>query len=87
VETPAVDKKTVAAIERHFPGTSAVLQRELTESESFRGLCRDYLACQTALARWQETDSDEGRLRSKEYSELLAELTEEIETRLHALET
>ena len=79
-----LNKKTLAAIERRFPGMKGVVQREFTESDSFRGLCRDYVVCVTALARWQESESEEGRARSEEYSELLAELTEELEARLHA---
>lgn len=81
------DKNTLAAIEERFPGMKGVVQREYTESESFRGLCRDYVTCATALARWQDCESNEGRARSREYSELLAELANEIETCLHAHET
>lgn len=82
-----LDKKPLAAIEGRFPGMKAVVQREFTESESFRGLCRDYVVCANALATWQGSESEEGRARSEEYSELLAELTQELETRLCAHET
>jgi hypothetical protein len=81
-----LEKRTLAAIERRFPGTKEIVQREFNTSESFRGLCRDYATCATALARWQESESEEGRARSREYSELLAELTEELGARLHAHE-
>lgn len=81
-----LEKRTLAAIERRFPGTKEIVQREFTTSESFRGLCRDYVTCATALARWQGSDAEQGRARSKEYSELLAELTRELQARLHAHE-
>ena len=82
-----MDKKTLAAIKGRFPGMKAIVQREFTESESFRVLCRDYVTCATALARWQESESNEGRARSREYSELLDELAQELEARLHVHET
>ena len=78
--------KTLGMIQRRFAEKSAVVQREFSQSESFRDLCRDYLACVTTLARWQDTDSEEGRLRSAEYADLLTELSDEIEARLHASE-
>jgi len=81
-----LEKRTLAAIERRFPEMKGIVQREFTESESFRGLCRDYITCATALARWRGSESEEGRARSEEYSELLAELTEELEARLHVHE-
>jgi hypothetical protein len=69
-------------IKRRFAGREGTVERSFEESESFRGLCRDYLACTAALARWQGVESDEGRLRTQEYSDLLDELTDEIVTRL-----
>jgi len=74
---------TIAMINRRFAGHERAVERAFAASESFRGLCRDYLACATALARWQESDSAEARLRVKEYSDLLAELTQEIQERLN----
>jgi hypothetical protein len=82
-----LEKKTLAAIERRFPEMTAIVQREYTESESFRSLCRDYVTCANTLARWQGSESEEGRSRSEEYSELLGELTRELEARLHVHET
>ncbi len=70
---------TLAMIKRRFAGSDRAVDREFEASESFRGLCRDYLACATVLARWQESESEEARLRVVEYSDLLTELTHEIE--------
>lgn len=90
-EPPAVDSgpleaTTLAMIKRRFAGTEAAVGRVFEASESFRGLCRDYLACTAALAQWQESTSEEAGTRCEEYSELLAELTDEIEARLRAVE-
>jgi hypothetical protein len=73
------EAKTLAMIKRRFGGAEAAVERRFERSESFRGLCRDYLACAAALARWQEADSKEAPARSAEYAELLADLTSEIE--------
>ncbi len=77
---------TIAMINRRFAGHEQAVERAFGASESFRGLCRDYLACATALARWQESDSDEAQLRVREYSDLLAELTSEIQSQLRVEE-
>ena len=71
---------TLAAIKCRFAGREEAVGRAYENSESFRSLCRDYLACTAALARWQEGGSEEALLRTGEYSELLSELTAEIET-------
>ena len=78
-----IQATTLGMIRRRFAGEEAAVEREFERNESFRGLCRDYLACAAALARWQESESEEARLRKQEYSELRAELTKEIEAHLH----
>ena len=70
---------TLTAIKCRFRGREEAVEHAFEANESFRGLCRDYLACTAALVRWQEGELDEARLRRNEYSELLAELTAEIE--------
>ena len=79
-----IDEATLAKIRRRFAGSEAAVDRAFETSEAFRGLCRDYVACVNALARWQESESEGAPLRSAEYSELLDELTREIEAHLHA---
>jgi hypothetical protein len=76
--------QTLAMIKRRFGGRDSAVERAFETSESFRGLCRDYLACAIALTRWQELASEEAPRRVTEYSELLAELANEIEARLNA---
>ena len=76
----------IEMIKRRFGGAEATVEHAFETSASFRGLCRDYLDCAATLARWQESGDEDARLRVREYSELLAELTEEIETRLRAEE-
>jgi len=71
-------------IKNRFGGSEAAIDRAFETSESFRGLCRDYLACAATLVGWQESGAENARLRVQEYSELLDELTREIETRLRA---
>ena len=71
-------------IKRRFAGREADIDRAYAASESFRGLCSDYAACAAALARWEEVASDDGRLRAREYAELLQELAMEIQARLSA---
>jgi hypothetical protein len=71
-------------IKQRFAGNEDAVVRAFWASDAFRSLCRDYLACAAALARWQESESAEAPIRTAEYSELLVELTHEIEALLHA---
>jgi len=76
------DAVTLTMMKRRFVGREAAVERAFGTSESFRGLCRDYLASLAALARWQESDSEDAAHRSAEYAELVAELTRELEAHL-----
>ena len=80
------DEAIPTRVRRRFAGREAAVERAYATRQSFRDLCRDYVACANALARWQELESEGARLRSAEYSELLDELTREIEVHLHAEE-
>jgi hypothetical protein len=77
---------TVDMIKHRFAGAQVAVERAFETSESFRGLCRDYLACAATLARWHDSEAENAPLRVQEYSELLGELTREIEERLRAQE-
>jgi hypothetical protein len=79
-----IDEATLAKVRRRFAGKEPAVDRAFETSASFRGLCRDYVACANALARWQKSESEGAPLRAAEYSELLDELTREIEAHLHA---
>jgi len=69
-------------IKCRFARRDDAIEQAFASSESFRGLCRDYLACATVLARWQESDSPEAPARAEEYGALLSELETEIQIRL-----
>lgn len=73
-----------AAVKRRFAGREDAIEVVFRMSPRFRALCRDYLVCVAALERWQESASDEAPQRVHEYSELLAELTREVEVHLEA---
>ena len=77
--------RTLELIKGRFGGQDETIERAFKRSKAFRALCGDYVACVTALARWQRLDSEEARLREAEYSELLEGLTQEIEMRLGAV--
>jgi hypothetical protein len=73
---------TIDMIKRRFAGNEPAVERAFEATESFRGLCRDFLACAATLGRWQKSGAENAPLRVKEYSDLLDELTREIEARL-----
>jgi hypothetical protein len=73
-------------IKHRFAGRDAAIEHAFASSDSFRGLCRDYLACATVLARWQAADSTDAPVRAEEYAALLSELASEIRMRLQAAE-
>lgn len=77
-----IEEATLARVKRRFAGRESAMERAYAASEAFRGLCRDFVACANALARWQEAEASGDRPRSTEYSELLDELTREIEVHL-----
>jgi len=81
-----IEAATLTMIKSRFVGRGAAVERAYATSEPFRGLCRDYLACIAALARWQQTPTEEARRRSAEYAELLAELMAELEAHVQAHE-
>jgi len=65
-------------IKSAFPGHDSLVDRACRESASFRDLCQDYRNCAVALERWRRLSDDEPSPRVHEYTELLAELAEEI---------
>lgn len=72
-------------IRSSFPGQDTTVERALRDVESFRALCEDYRECSAALDRWEQRKGAEAAQRREEYTQLLAELDEEIRTRLEAL--
>ncbi|UCF19075.1 MAG: hypothetical protein JSU87_14260 [Gemmatimonadota bacterium] len=79
------DSATLELIKREFGTRETVIELAFESSESFRVLCGDFRDCLRALERFRVSDSDEARVHEAEYSELLWELTGEIEARLQAV--
>lgn len=75
---------TIALILRAFPDRREVIERAFREQPSFRELCEDYRRCVAALGRWRQLNGEAPSVRSREYAELLEELTREIEECLGA---
>jgi len=74
------ERAALKRVKQRLPGREAAVEHVFETRESFRGLCRDYLACANALTRWRESQSQDAQLRAVEYRELLDELTKEIES-------
>jgi transposase-like protein len=78
------ERAALNRVKQSLPGREAAVEHVFETRESFRGLCRDYLACANALARWRQSKSQGAQLRVVEYQELLDELTKEIKSCLDA---
>ena len=73
-------------IKSRFGSRDAAIERAFEENASFRALCTDYVSCAKALKHWQESDADDARFRETEYTRLLAQLTQEIEKCVSAMD-
>jgi hypothetical protein len=69
-----------------FPGHDALIDSVFRDHATFRELCEDYRKCAVALERWRRLNGEGPLSRTREYTELLAELAEEIELWLDAME-
>jgi len=63
---------------KDFPTHSKLIQQLFQNSEVFRETCLDYHQCSKALNYWSTLASPEALTRQEEYSNLLAELEQEI---------
>jgi len=63
---------------KHFEGWECYIEIACQESGEFRSLCEDYAVCASSLENWQASDAAVAVQRQKEYTELLAELNQEI---------
>jgi len=81
--SPASD--TLALIRSSFAGRDRLIEHAYRESRAFRELCEDYRRCAAALDRWKRLNGRGVPSRSQEYTELLAELTREIESCLDVM--
>ena len=78
---------TLRLLQEAFPGRDRLVDQAYRDNRSFRELCDDYRRCRAALEGWQRQQDEVTEERSREYTELLAELATEIETWLQAMET
>ena len=80
----AAERDIAAQISSSFPGNERLIDRAYRDDPTFCELCDDYVRCAAALERWQRSNGDESSPRTQEYSELLAELADEVQAWLDA---
>jgi len=79
--------ETLRLLREGFPGRDPIVERAYRDNRPFRELCDDYRRCRAALESWRQREDENTDERSREYTELLAELAAEIEVWLQAMET
>ena len=72
------NQDSVARVISQFEGWKTRIEKSFQESEDFRSLCEDYAICARALENWQASNAATATERQQEYTELLAELGQEI---------
>ena len=83
--TRALD--TLRLLHEAFPERDRLVEQAYRGNRSFRELCNDYRRCWVALESWQRQGDEATEERSREYTELLAELRGEISIWLEAMAT
>ena len=71
-------KDLIAWVIKHFEGWECYIEVACHENGEFRSLCEDYAVCARSLEDWQASDAAVAVQRQNEYTELLAELKQEI---------
>ena len=71
-------EETIARVIKHFEGWECYIEIACHENGEFRSLCEDYAVCALSLENWQASDAAVAVQRQNEYTELLAELKQEI---------
>ena len=69
---------SISRVIKHFEGWECYIECACQESSEFRSMCEDYAVCARSLENWQASDAAVAVQRQKEYTELLAELKQEI---------
>ena len=82
---PRSETDTLSLIRTSFASHDRIIERAYRDSRSFRDLCGDYRRCVAVLHRWEHRDEPESDSRRQEYTQLLAELTDEIDSWFEAL--
>jgi hypothetical protein len=68
----------IARVIKNFEGWECYIEIACHENGEFRSLCEDYAVCAHSLENWQASDKAVAVQRQQEYTELLAELKQEI---------
>ena len=71
-------ESSIARVIKQFKGWESYIEHSCHKNSEFRSLCEDYAVCARALENWQASDAAMAVQRQKEYTELLAELEQEI---------
>ena len=74
---PLINPVLIRIIER-FPGYNDAILNLFRKIPSFNEICMDHEQCCKTLEHYQRQDSDEARLRTTEYGEILHGLELEI---------
>ena len=74
----AVIHPSLFLVMERFPDRKDDLRNKYRINESFQSLCRSYQKCNDALDHWAASKHTEAPNRQREYSELMAELEQEI---------
>ena len=69
---------SIARVIKHFEGWERHVEIACNGNGEFRTLCEDYAICARSLENWQASNAVVAVQRRKEYTELLAELRQEI---------
>ena len=69
---------SIARVIKHFEGWERYIEIACNGNGEFRSLCEEYALCARCLENWQASDAVVSVQRRKEYTELLAELRQEI---------
>ena len=69
---------SIARVIKHLEEWECYIEVACHENGEFRSMCEDYAVCARSLESWQASDAAVATQRRKEYTELLAELRQEI---------
>lgn len=72
------DNRTLRLIKARFAGREEIIEDLFATSETFRCICRDYLACSAILAWWERSDYETARSRAQQFSGMQVRLREDI---------
>lgn len=78
---------TITTIQNLFPERGRTVARAYETNPTFRELCDDYRRCAAAADRWSRRSDAGAKHRSREFTELLVELHNEIWDWLEAMES